>query len=178
MKSLSHVQLFATPWTAAYQAPPSMGFSRQEYWSGVPLPSLLLQKKKKKKEEEEEETNSIKHSNVEFRKNGKEWDWFTRTFTGRLKLSQSWRWQQKLWDNIYCVWSNKSLKKILRVGKKKKCLLGLGSYWLVWGQGEDFFCVKAISWDFHPDNKSLCREHNSPSRGGKIMINVSSCLHE
>ena len=41
-KSLSHVQLFATPWTAAYQAPPSMGFSRQEYWSGVPLPSLMI----------------------------------------------------------------------------------------------------------------------------------------
>ena len=39
-KSLSRVQLLATPWTAAYQAPPSMGFSRQEYWSGVPLPSL------------------------------------------------------------------------------------------------------------------------------------------
>ena len=39
VKSLSHVQLFTTPWTAAYQAPPSMGFSRQEYWSGVPLPS-------------------------------------------------------------------------------------------------------------------------------------------
>ena len=38
-KSLSRVGLFATPWTAAYQAPPSMGFSRQEYWSGVPLPS-------------------------------------------------------------------------------------------------------------------------------------------
>ena len=37
MKSLSHVRLLATPWTAAYQAPPSMGFSRQEYWSGVPL---------------------------------------------------------------------------------------------------------------------------------------------
>ena len=35
----SRVQLLATPWTAAYQAPPSMGFSRQEYWSGVPLPS-------------------------------------------------------------------------------------------------------------------------------------------
>ena len=34
--SLSHVWLIATPWTAAYQAPPSMGFSRQEYWSGVP----------------------------------------------------------------------------------------------------------------------------------------------
>ena len=36
VKSLSHVWLFETPWTAAYQAPPSMGFSRQEYWSGVP----------------------------------------------------------------------------------------------------------------------------------------------
>ena len=40
VKSLSHVRLFETPWTAAYQPPPSMGFSRQEYWSGVPLPSL------------------------------------------------------------------------------------------------------------------------------------------
>ena len=39
VKSLSCVQLFATPWTVAYQAPPSMGFSRQEYWSGLPLPS-------------------------------------------------------------------------------------------------------------------------------------------
>ena len=39
VNSLSCVQLLATPWTAAYQAPPSMGFSRQEYWSGVPLPS-------------------------------------------------------------------------------------------------------------------------------------------
>ena len=42
VKSLSHVRLFETPWTAAYQAPPSMGFSRQEYWSGVPLPSPIL----------------------------------------------------------------------------------------------------------------------------------------
>ena len=39
VKSLSHVQLFATPWTVAQQAPPSMGFSKQEYWSGLPLPS-------------------------------------------------------------------------------------------------------------------------------------------
>ena len=38
---LSHVRLLATPWTAAYQAPPSMGFSRQDYWSGVPLPSPM-----------------------------------------------------------------------------------------------------------------------------------------
>ena len=39
MKSLSRVQLFAAPWTVAYQAPPSMGFSRQECWSGLPFPS-------------------------------------------------------------------------------------------------------------------------------------------
>ena len=42
VKSLSRVQLFTTPWTAAYQVPPSMGFSRQEYWSGLPLPSPNL----------------------------------------------------------------------------------------------------------------------------------------
>ena len=39
VKSLSRVQLFATPWTVAHQAPLSMGFSRQEYWSGLPFPS-------------------------------------------------------------------------------------------------------------------------------------------
>ena len=39
VKSLSHVRLFATPWTVAHQAPTSMEFSRQEYWSGLPFPS-------------------------------------------------------------------------------------------------------------------------------------------
>ena len=38
-KSLSRIRLLVTPWTAAYQAPSFIGFSRQEYWSGVPLPS-------------------------------------------------------------------------------------------------------------------------------------------
>ena len=38
LSRFSHVQLWATLWTAAYQAPPSMGFSRQDYWSGLPLP--------------------------------------------------------------------------------------------------------------------------------------------
>ena len=42
MKSLSRVRLFATPWTVAYQAPQSMEFSRQEYWSGLLFPSLDL----------------------------------------------------------------------------------------------------------------------------------------
>ena len=41
VKSLSRVRLFVIPWTAAHQAPPSMGLSRQEYWSGLPLPSLI-----------------------------------------------------------------------------------------------------------------------------------------
>ena len=52
VKSLSRVRLFATPWTVAYQAPPSMGFSRQKYWSGVPFPSpnnMLSEKKKSHK---------------------------------------------------------------------------------------------------------------------------------
>ena len=39
MKSVSHVQLFVTPWTAAYHTPQSMEFSRQEYWNGLPFPS-------------------------------------------------------------------------------------------------------------------------------------------
>ena len=43
VKSLSHVRLFMTPWTTAHQVPLSMGFSRQEYWSGLPLPSPHLQ---------------------------------------------------------------------------------------------------------------------------------------
>ena len=42
VKSLRRARLLATPWTAAYQAPPSLGFSRQEYWSGVPLPSPVF----------------------------------------------------------------------------------------------------------------------------------------
>ena len=44
MKSLNCVRLLATPWTAVYQAPPSMGFSRQKYWSGVPLPFPIIPK--------------------------------------------------------------------------------------------------------------------------------------
>ena len=46
VNSFSHAQLLATPWTGAYQAPPSMGFSRQEHWSGVPLPSPTVGIKK------------------------------------------------------------------------------------------------------------------------------------
>ena len=45
VKLLSRVRLLATPWTAAYQAPPSMGFARQEYWSGLPLAQYKINKK-------------------------------------------------------------------------------------------------------------------------------------
>ena len=45
VKSFSHVRLFVTPWTVAYQAPPSMEFSRQEYWNGLPFPSPESQRK-------------------------------------------------------------------------------------------------------------------------------------
>ena len=45
MKLLSRVRLFQTPWTVAYQAPPSMEFSRQEYWSGLPFPSPGIEPK-------------------------------------------------------------------------------------------------------------------------------------
>ena len=45
VQSLSRVLLLETPLTASHQAPPSMGFSRQEYWSGVPLPSLEVRVK-------------------------------------------------------------------------------------------------------------------------------------
>ena len=42
LSHFSRARLLATPWTAAHQAPPSMGLSRQEYWSGVPSPSLVM----------------------------------------------------------------------------------------------------------------------------------------
>ena len=50
VKSFSHVRLFETPWTVAYQVPPSMGFSRQEYWSGVPFPHDTISQKRQKRE--------------------------------------------------------------------------------------------------------------------------------
>ena len=59
MKSLSRVRLLATPWTAAYQASPSTGFSRQEYWSGLPLPSLRYADDTNLIAESEEELKSL-----------------------------------------------------------------------------------------------------------------------
>ena len=46
LSRFSRVRLFAMPWTAAYQAPPSLGFSRQEHWSGLPFPSPVQESEK------------------------------------------------------------------------------------------------------------------------------------
>ena len=59
VKSLSRVQLFTTTGTAAHQAPPSMGFSRQEYWSGLPLPSPSEMDEDLKKEERKENNTKV-----------------------------------------------------------------------------------------------------------------------
>ena len=52
VKSLNRVRLFATPWIVAYQAPPSMEFSRQEYWSGLPFPSPVIYYKQSQKKKQ------------------------------------------------------------------------------------------------------------------------------
>ena len=70
-KSLSCVQLLATLWTAAHQAPQFMGFSRQEYWSGVPLPSSLDQTEEKINKLGD---NSVKDIHSEEQKGKKEWN--------------------------------------------------------------------------------------------------------
>ena len=74
VKSLSRVQLFTTPWTAAYQAPPAMGFSRQEYWSGVPLPSPIRRPgvRKTKGTGEKKKTLSILRIKKEWREQSSE----------------------------------------------------------------------------------------------------------
>ena len=79
VKSLSCVRLFATPWTVAYQAPPSMGFPRQEYWSGLPFPSpglrmyRILYKFKSKKSKKIQSVSGQKNRTLHQRKhiNGK-----------------------------------------------------------------------------------------------------------
>ena len=67
-KSLSRVWLLATPWTVAHQAPPSMGFSRHEYWSGVPLPSLLYGLRRAKRQ-------SFSFREHSFKKHQDAWGW-------------------------------------------------------------------------------------------------------
>ena len=80
VKSLSRVQLFATPWTAAHQAPLSMGFSRQEYWSGVPSPSPneILHSNKK-----ESSTDGITYWATDNTQEG----WISKT--SRLRLAEA-----------------------------------------------------------------------------------------
>ena len=72
VKSLSHVRLLATPWTAAYQTPPSMGFSRQEYWSGVPLPSPILEEVRSNLQKKLSSTSQRENERLMLREPGEE----------------------------------------------------------------------------------------------------------
>ena len=89
VKLLSPVQLFATPWTAAYQAPPSMGFSRQEYWSRVPSPSPFRYNPAAKMMSTTSYANKIKILNWKSLKNSGfhsllKWSW--RQLTSQAKM--------------------------------------------------------------------------------------------
>ena len=92
VKSFSRVWLFTTPWTVAHQPPPSMGFSRQEYWSGLPLPSPPVSlgdwRKKKKK---------LHMGGVEWIRGGRSfqrtrsWRTILRTFTFAIKIMRNFK---------------------------------------------------------------------------------------
>ena len=87
-KSLSCVRLLATPWTAAHQAPLSMGFSRQEYWSGMPLPSLNVITGSLKVEEE----GHRERCKIAGFEDAIKWDWKLRTTGGFWKLEKARKW--------------------------------------------------------------------------------------
>ena len=86
VKSLSCVRLLATAWTAAYQAPPSRGFSRQEYWSGVPLPSLCCSLWGCKESDMTERLNWLNHVQALSSKLA-----FPQTQRGGVTLFYGWR---------------------------------------------------------------------------------------
>ena len=69
MKLLSRVQLFVTSWTVAYQVPPSMGFSKQEYWSGLPFPSPKIKRKESQACIVYKRTSKAKEYNKSYTKN-------------------------------------------------------------------------------------------------------------
>ena len=102
MKSLSRVRLFTTPWTAAHQAPPSMGFSRQECWSGVSLPSPNQQLNASPKQALCIQ-NTITYGKMTFQ-NGRpalNWDlkiFFPSNITGKSSVLQSMGWQKVGYD--------------------------------------------------------------------------------
>ena len=118
VKSLSHVRLFVTPWTAAHQAPPSMGFFRQEYWSGVPLPSPkenvdstklgIPTKKKGITKSERQATDWIDISST--------CNWqslLSGICKELLQINNSWTFKKK-------IWSKGSVPKTLVAYKQKK----------------------------------------------------------
>ena len=105
VKLLSRVRLFMTPWTTAHQAPPSMGFSRQEYWSGVPLPS----------------PSEAGEFSLKFRDRAEK---SLTSFTGNRVLSRRWLIRRRTWterrkrQKAHCNWYNLFISKHERQNTK------------------------------------------------------------
>ena len=97
VKLLSRVRLLATPWTAAYQAPSSMGFSRQEYWSGVPLPSPVSGRERSK-------STTLKWTSKAHLSRAAD-----RTGTDTVRWEESWGSIQEV-AGLCQVWCSKDLK--------------------------------------------------------------------
>ena len=98
VKSLSRIRLLATPWTAAYQAPLSMGFSRQEYWSGVPLPSPNTMFTWRQKRFETSKGRRAIHTEMEKQKFSKQ------MLDGPCCVNEKvWRIAITLWDYDHCI---------------------------------------------------------------------------
>ena len=101
MKSLSRVWLFATPWTVAYQVSPSMGFSRQEYWSGLPFPSSGQPRQHIKKHRHYFANKCLSSQSYGF-SSSQVWIW-------ELDYKESWA--QKNW----CFWTVVCWRRLLRI---------------------------------------------------------------
>ena len=107
VKSLSRVWLFATPWTAAYQAPPSIGFSRQQYWSGVPSPSP------------ENQWQLVKYNIYGFRFQ------FRFQLKFRFQSNQIWIWfqwiKESLTSSLSCLWPTPLRQLVTLKVNRKVC---------------------------------------------------------
>ena len=145
VKSLSRVRLLATPWTGAHQAPPSMGFSRQEYWSGVPLPSPMTN------------LDTIKKHKHHFANKGpySQSYGFSSSHVQMRELNEKEGWLPKNW----CFWTvvlEKTLesplesKEIQPVNPKKKSTLII--HWKYWWSNQSSnilttWCEKLTHWE-------------------------------
>ena len=118
VKSLSRVQLLATPWTAAHQAPPSMGFSRQEYWSGVPLPSLKEGIKVTSASEVAQSYPtlcnptdcSLPGSSVHWNFQAIVLEWIAISFSRGSSQPRGWTWVSHIADRCFTIWATREVR--------------------------------------------------------------------